>query len=360
MVLTIHLGDNPNEEAAHRDSDGHPNESGESDVRSEGESLVGCDIGKLQDSHISLQQLSRYDKYRILTTEPNCDPLSYPRTRPYLSSSLRQFQPSWMKQYPWLHYSQSVDGAFCRACALFAPNQVGGQYLGKFVASPFKCWTKMSVKAGTHASKEYHHSAMTKMREFLARYQNPGHSVGTLLDTQAQRIMETNQKVIESLFKVAILCGKQGLAMRGHRDDRIQWEDEDRGSNEGNFVQLVRFRAETDTDLADHLTKGPRYTIQNELVRVIGVKICSDIIEEIKSAKFYSIIADEVTDAANKEELSLVIRYVHGGQIRELFVDFLEVERITGRVLGEMTCLQLICVASATMGLLTCQEPGWE
>ena len=162
------------------------------------------------------------------------------------------------------------------------------------------------------------------------------------------------------MFKVAILCGKQGLAMRGHRDDRIQWEDEDRGSNEGNFVQLVRFRAETDTDLADHLTKGPRYTsktIQNELVRVIGVKICSDIIEEIKSAKFYSIIADEVTDAANKEE---VIRYVHGGQIRELFVDFLEVERITGRVLGEMTCLQLICVASATMGLLTCQEPGWE
>ena len=61
--------------------------------------------------------------------------------------------------------------------------------------------------------------------------------------------------------------------MRGHRDDRVQWEDEDRGSNEGNFVQLVRFRAETDTDLADHLTKGPkiaRYiskTIQNELVR---------------------------------------------------------------------------------------------
>ena len=51
-------------------------------------------------------------------------------------------------------------------------------------------------------------------------------------------------------------------------------------------------------------------------MRVIGVKICSDIIEEIKSAKFYSIIADEVTDAANKEELSLVIRYVHGGQIR--------------------------------------------
>ena len=71
------------------------------------------------------------------------------------------------------------------------------------------------------------------------------------------------------------------------------------------------------------------------IVRVAGDKIRTDILEEVKRAKFYSIIADEVTDASNKEELSLVIRYVHEGQIREVFVDFVEVERITGRVLGE-------------------------
>ncbi len=37
-------------------------------------------------------------------------------------------------------------------------------------------------------------------------------------------------------------------------------------------------------------------------------KIRTDILEEVKSAKFYSIIADEVS---NNEELSLVIRYIH-------------------------------------------------
>ena len=143
------------------------------------------------------------------------------------------------------------------------------------------------------------------------------------------------------LLKIATLFGKQGFALRGHRNDRVHWEDEDGSSNEGNFVQLVRFRAETDTILADHLTKGPknaRYTsktIQNELVGVIGDKIRDDIIQEVKSAKHYTVIADEVTDAANKEELSLVFRYVYNGEIREVFVDFLEVERITGRVLGE-------------------------
>ena len=46
--------------------------------------------------------------------------------------------------------------------------------------------------------------------------------------------------------------------MRGHRDDRVQWGDEGDSSNEGNFVQLIRFRSETDQVLADHLSKGPR------------------------------------------------------------------------------------------------------
>ena len=56
-------------------------------------------------------------------------------------------------------------------------------------------------------------------------------------------MMESNQKVIESLLKIVMLCGKQGLALCGHRDNTIDWEDEEKSSNDGNFVQLVRFRA---------------------------------------------------------------------------------------------------------------------
>lgn len=111
-------------------------------------------------------------------------------------------------------------------------------------------------------------------------------------------------------------------------------------SNEGNFVELVRFRAETDQVLATHLANSPRNgrytskTIQNELVEVTGNSIRSDIVEEVKRAKFYSVIADEVTDSSNKEELSLALRYILDDSIKEVFVDFIEVERITGSVLA--------------------------
>ena len=56
---------------------------------------------------------------------------------------------------------------------------------------------------------------------------------------------------------------------------------------------------------------------------------------EVKKAKYYSVIADEVTDVANKEQLSLCLRYVHNEHVKEVFIDFVEVERITGQVLAD-------------------------
>ena len=301
------------------------------------------DIGKLVQSHDNLNELSQEHKHCVLTTEPDHDTSSYPRTRPPGSDPYcRQFQPSWLKQHPWLHYSRHDDGVYCRACAFFAPKQVGGQDLGQFVTKPFKSWRKIFQKASAHATKNYHLSSMTRMSEFIAQYENPSRSISTILDSELQRVVETNQKVVESLFKIALLCGRQGLALCGHRDDKISWmEDDDTHSNEGNFVELVRFRAETDAVLAEHLAKSPRNTrytsktIQNELVEAIGDSIQNDIIAEVKQAKFYSVIADEVTDTANKEELSLSLRFVFNGRVKEVFVDFVEVERITGQVLAQ-------------------------
>ena len=51
------------------------------------------------------------------------------------------------------------------------------------------------------------------------------------------------------------------------------------------------------------------------------------------------MIADKVTDITNKEELSLSLRFVLDGVVKEMFVDFVEVERITGKVLAR-TILQ--------------------
>ena len=140
----------------------------------------------------------------------------------------------------------------------------------------------MSDKANSYARNDYHQASMTKMNEFLRVYNNPSQAVNTLLDSEAHQIIERNRKVVESLLKIVILCGKQGLAFHGHCD--VNWvADEDCG-NEGNFIEIVKFRAETDPVLANHLVSSPRNakytskTSQNELI-VVGQTTQKEIID---------------------------------------------------------------------------------
>lgn len=302
---------------------------------------LSYDIGKLHHDGVNIKDdLSRDDKYRLLTTEPDPNPLSYPQSCPCPTGRLRRFRPDWLGRYSWMHYSRFSDGAFCRACVVFTQHQVGGQNLGQFVCEPFRNWTKASNRATDHAKRPYHRDAMVAMAEFIARYKNPSLAIDVAMNSRLSQTMEANIKVVESLLKVVILCGKQGLALRGHRDDKVDWQTAET-SNEGNFVELVRFRAENDEVLANHLENAPRNaiytskTIQNELLNVIGDAVRDSIVQEVKSAQHYCVIADEVTDAVNHEELSIVLRYLLNDKVIEVFVDFIEVERIIGKILGD-------------------------
>ena len=229
---------------------------------------------------------------------------------------------------------------FCKSCAIFAPEKVGGHTPGQFVSKPFNSWIKMSERSKAHMQLEYHQTSIARMKEFVSRYEHPTAAVNVVMDTAAKQLMVKNKKVIESLLKITMLCGRQGLPLRGHRDDNVDFE-QGRSSNQGNFLELVRFRAETDEVLANHLKIAPRNalytskTIQNSLIDVVRQRILNDISSEVNRAKYYTIIADEVTDLSNKEQLSLALRYVLNGTVKEVFVDFIFVERITGQVLAQ-------------------------
>ena len=76
-------------------------------------------------------------------------------------------------------------------------------------------------------------------------------------------------------------------------------------------------------------------TIQNQIIDIIGNHIRDKILSEIKEAKYYSILCDEVSDVSNKEQVSIVIRFVDSSNcIREEFLDFILTERVTGEVLA--------------------------
>ena len=92
--------------------------------------------------------------------------------------------------------------------------------------------------------------------------------------------------------------------------------------------------------LCRHLEPAPKNacyaskTIQNELINTVSKAIRTEILNEVKAAKFYSVKGNEVMDIGNKDQLSISLRYVFEGLVHEIFIDFIEVERITGTALA--------------------------
>ena len=69
-------------------------------------------------------------------------------------------------------------------------------------------------------------------------------------------------------------------------------------------------------------------------------------------------LADEVTDCANLEQLSLVIRFVDSEmQIQEKILDFVTVERITGESLSTAI---LSWLDSWELDIRNCREQGYD
>ena len=72
------------------------------------------------------------------------------------------------------------------------------------------------------------------------------------------------------------------------------------------------------------------------MIDVLADQVRTTIIRKIHQAKWFSVIADEVTDVSNKEQLSLVVRFVDADTllVREDLLGFLECDTgISGRAL---------------------------
>ena len=156
----------------------------------------------------------------------------------------------------------------------------------------------------------------------------------------------SNHQKLASIFKVVVLCGRQNIALRGHRDNITNLEKDTLSTeNHGNFWALLNFRVDSgDTVIGEHLATASRnamYTssvIQNQLVDVLSDQIRQKILDRVKRAIWYTVIADEVTDVSNKEQLSLVLRYVDPDTVlvREDLISFFECdEGITGSSLAK-------------------------
>jgi len=263
----------------------------------------------------------------------------------------RRFQLSWLQRFPWLAYCPKTNGGFCINCMLF-----GEANLGIFTSRPHTNFTKAADHMVKHTDKPSHKAATVKAIAFLSVMEGKQENVHHMINRGLADRVLANRGKLASIINIIILCGRQCFALRGDKDNMTDVEQDSSNSvNHGNFWALVNFRIQSgDTVLEGHLQNASHnatYTspiIQNELICVIGDHIRDKIISEVKKCPQFSVIADEVTDTANKEQLSFVLRYVSSdGEIKEDVVDFVEcADGITGQAIADKV---LGCVQSYTL-----------
>lgn len=192
-------------------------------------------------------------------------------------NKMRKFNHSWLETFTWLVYSKTEDGAYCKYCFLFSPKQVGNvssQNVGRLVIHPFKNWKKAVENFQHHQNLQYHRTAVIKADNFFAVSSGKTASIENQVDTARARQIQANQERIIPIIKTVILCGRQGLPLRGHRDTGMFDIDREPDENEGNFRALLRARIDSG-DL--HLKK--HFQICSANATYISWKIQNEILE---------------------------------------------------------------------------------
>ena len=181
--------------------------------------------------------------------------------------------------------------------------------------------------------------------------------IEVMVDASLKKEIEENRKKLAPIVDTVVFCGRLGLPLRGHRDDakyHLEVGNYSMGGV-GNFVESLNFRVRAgDEVLEEHLKtcgKNQSYiskTSQNKIIKCCGQVISEAIIKDIKSSKFYCIIADEASDSSRKEQMSLVLRFVDSEMnIREEFIAFLHCKwGLSGAQLAKLI-LEALCDALA-------------
>eukprot|EP00112_Aurelia_sp_Birch-Aquarium-sp1_P020814 Seg5447.2 transcript_id=Seg5447.2/GoldUCD/mRNA.D3Y31 product="52 kDa repressor of the inhibitor of the protein kinase" protein_id=Seg5447.2/GoldUCD/D3Y31 len=247
----------------------------------------------------------------------------------------KRFVFQWLKRFPWLANSKYLDGAFCLPCVLFG-KETGhnANKLDKLVKSPLRYWLSAHSKYKDHEMKsQLHHQATLEMDDFKKLVERKLKPIDEILDTVRSARIKKNREKIEPILETVIFCGRQNIALRGHRDDSAHRESEG-NSNTRNFQELLDFRAKSgDEILKQHFETAPRNanyrskTIQNEMIHCCGAYISNSLVQEIREAKIFAVLADEASDVSNRKQIALIIRFVdRQHMIREEFLRFIHCE----------------------------------
>ena len=119
---------------------------------------------------------------------------------------------------------------------------------------------------------------------------------------------------LKSIIDCLVFCGKQIISLRANRGEDWRPGDDDSNvpdCNPGNLLKLLEFR-----QLAGDASIGRRFhshgggqevlytspAIQNDLLACCADVVREQVLEDIRAASFFSVLADEAVNSSNQSK----------------------------------------------------------
>jgi len=217
-----------------------------------------------------------------------------------LSNDKRNFMPHWYQAYPWLSVcttKKKVFYCYCRYAEKLDLLKFTKRNEGTFATIGFNKWKKALEKFKHHSQSISHREAVMKCHQL----QKAPIDNGFNLRTQKEQASRRNA-LLKQLDAVKFLL-RQGLSFRGHDD------------LEGNLRQLLVMLSRDDEDVKSWIKENKyiSHEIVNDKISIMANTLLRSLLARTteNSPSWYSIIGDEATDVAKREQFNLTIRWVN-------------------------------------------------
>ena len=232
----------------------------------------------------------------------------------------------YLVKYPWMRYLERKKRVHFVRCYLFGPPNDKEKMFG---VSPVSDWKNLVALVNRHLRDgSPHYGNMMAADSFIARQEGREKSIKSHISSYHEELVQKNRQIIIEIMKVIALCRKQNIPLRGN-------------TPESNFLAILHFKAEDTPVLREHLANHDQRasslspTIQNEIIAILGQQIRDAIVDKCNKAGCFALIADEATDKATTEQVSICVRFVSDGILREEFLGFVKATSTTGEALAE-------------------------
>ena len=195
-------------------------------------------------------------------------------------------------------------------------------YVTLQVTAGFCNWKDATVAFRKHESSACHRDAVV-----MCSIRSTTRDIGEQLSQQHhEEKLKNRQALCQVISSIKYLC-RQGLALRGDGDE-----------SDCNLKQLLYMKSEEDPNLKKWLKRKDNvYTspcIQNEIIKIMGLQVLREITKNVQGSPFLTVMIDETTDITNREQVTLVIRWVTEDlQVHEEFIGLYTVHSIDAATL---------------------------